>query len=323
MGFGTLLQEIPLRGFFKGAVRRPFEAKPQNIGFSAPLEGTEQADRFGIKRLANPHQSGIPRRQQKGRHRQARHGLFYRKMPGRCQIDASKCIRHGVFGAHVVFAQLYPRREFQLRGPAVLGMGNRPRQCHVADNLVRLKRNAPCVQQFFQVRRHFDRSLAHCLFGFGCRINQNQQAPAAHQVLVNGVQGFVHETFRIDQHQNVNIGRNIKRLTGNEADIENIADLFHHGPAGQVFGINQIRRAAAVNRKRADDTDRRPFGTAQVCNVFRDVVFQKPFARRIQKRHDPAAVGRIGNSQPHVNVFGRISDRHTFQAVCQRFVLIF
>ena len=202
-------------------------------------------------------------------------------------------------------------------------MSDDARQRRVGDEPRRVERHPPRVEQPVQIGADGVGRVAQIGFDLRKRVDQDDQIAAAHDVLVDGVQRFVAEMLGVHQQQNVDVVRNVQRLARNEPHVENVAHDVHDRPAGIVFRIDQLRFALSVDGQSADDADGRAFGTRQVGQVFCDVVFQKPFARRIQHRDGAASVGRIGNRQSDVDVFLRIADGNAFQSVAQGFVLFF
>ena len=122
-------------------------------------------------------------------------------------------------------------------------------ELHVADHLVRVVGDAPRAEQRLEVRgmagaraRERVRGILTGRIGAAVRIDEQQQPSAAHHELVDGVERFRRELFRVHHHQHVDVLVDVIELGGEGAHREQLLDLAHDGPRIAHLAGRRIER---------------------------------------------------------------------------------
>ena len=82
--------------------------------------------------------------------------------------------------------------------------------------------------------------------GVGLRVDEDQGLAALHDELVDGVERLVCEADRLDDHQEVDVFRDLFHVRHKRLNLEHLLDLGQHLPFGQLLAL---LRLTAGNRQ--------------------------------------------------------------------------
>ena len=223
--------------------------------------------------------------------------LFHLEAADSRGVDVVECSSNDVLG---VEARLVEANEGDV--PRGLASARADAQCllQITDHLARIELQAPRVEQRpkgrARVRTHVAKGVPGLRrtrrISLRARIDEHERAPATQHELVDGIENRLRQSFRMHEHQHVDVGVNGRGLGRHWAHREQLTELLTDDPGVAHLPGHLVE--VHVHRQGGQQADHRLLRLRQLDHELGDVLFEELVFLGLKKVDDCAAIGGVG-----------------------------